>query len=133
MQRVYEWRASIASAAVAAINAFFKDNDYETVEARKEFATEQLKNYVFLYTQAEGDDVRVRILVVTAIVLISQHTAMEVVIFRRYGCTNFCLSFPRCQPCPGCSLFPPRRPDGAAQISPSTFSSCGIYFFIAAN
>ncbi|MGH7238925.1 MAG: hypothetical protein ACREHG_02545 [Candidatus Saccharimonadales bacterium] len=60
-QRVYEWRAAFGSAALSIVNAFFESNDeFNTNEARVEFAEYQLKNFAFLYQKAVGNDRLVR-------------------------------------------------------------------------
>ena len=55
-QRIYEWRSTFASAAVAAINNFFLTSASITTSAAitmnkhcAEFAKEKLKNFVFLF------------------------------------------------------------------------------------
>jgi hypothetical protein len=56
-QRIYEWRASFGSAALAIVNAFFSSHrSFDANEARVDFAQHQLKNFAFLYQKADGDD-----------------------------------------------------------------------------
>ena len=53
-QRIYEWRSTFASAAVAAINDFFLTSvAITTNERRAEFAKEKLKNFAFLFARGE--------------------------------------------------------------------------------
>ena len=60
-QRVYEWRAAFASAAVSIVNAFFQTCEkLDTDEARTAFADAQIKTFGFLYQTAEGTDRSVR-------------------------------------------------------------------------
>ena len=50
-QRACEWRNGFASTALAILQAFFDDNDYQSDEARQDFAKLDLTNYSFLYCQ----------------------------------------------------------------------------------
>jgi hypothetical protein len=44
-----EYHSGFASTALALLQAFYDDNDFETDEAHQEFAWEALENYTFLY------------------------------------------------------------------------------------
>lgn len=48
-QRVWEWRGGFASAALSIVNAYFDDNDFDSDESRREFATSALESWAFLY------------------------------------------------------------------------------------
>jgi hypothetical protein len=57
---VYEWRATFASFAVAALNDFFLASaELTTNESRAAFARDQLRNFAFLFAQANGMDRKV--------------------------------------------------------------------------
>jgi len=56
-QRVSDsWRSTIGSAALAIVNAFFDANEeFETNEARQEFATDMIENLGFLYENTDSE------------------------------------------------------------------------------
>jgi hypothetical protein len=57
---MYEWRATFTSSAVAALNDFFLASaELTTNESRAAFAQDQLRNFAFLFVQANGTDRKV--------------------------------------------------------------------------
>jgi hypothetical protein len=58
-QRACEWRSGFASTALAILQVYFDDNDYDTDEACQDFANFALDNWSFLYCDVtmQGDDV----------------------------------------------------------------------------
>ena len=62
-QRVYEWRNSFGCTAVTILNSFFSDGeDFSTDEDCAEFAQSMMQNLIFLYTDAEASNPKVRII-----------------------------------------------------------------------
>ncbi|KAG2739995.1 hypothetical protein P692DRAFT_20754477 [Suillus brevipes Sb2] len=56
-QRIHEWRASFGSTAVTVLMAFFTSTpDYETQEAREEYAEYQLQDCRFIYEDPDNED-----------------------------------------------------------------------------
>ncbi|KAG1801159.1 uncharacterized protein BJ212DRAFT_1213683, partial [Suillus subaureus] len=56
-QRIHEWRASFGSTAITVLMAFFTSTpDYETQEARKEYAEYQLQDCCFIYEDPDNKE-----------------------------------------------------------------------------
>jgi hypothetical protein len=56
-QRVYEWRNGFGSSALAIVNAFLDHHEeFNSDDARAEFAETQLTDLAFLYEKATGED-----------------------------------------------------------------------------